>query len=99
MDSGALGTQYFVVFSSAQAAPAAGSRVSIFKFETKFLTAKQWMAAVTKGVIASCSQVTGKFMTYCDAPSLRRLSLLRRSRTSGKIKESLLNVIMYIIRG
>lgn len=47
-----------------------------------------------------------RVITYCDAPSLRRLSLLRRSRTSRKTKETTVCIDSYetkqlniIIRG
>lgn len=44
-------------------------------------------AALHAGVIA-----------YCDAPSLRRLSLLRRTRTSREITDDTINGKYYTVR-
>lgn len=37
-------------------------------------------------------------ITYCDAPSLRRLSLLRRTRTSREIKDDTICGKYYIVK-
>lgn len=37
-------------------------------------------------------------ITYCDAPSLRRLSLLRRTRTSKEIKDDTICSKYYIVK-